>query len=192
MTLIRALIIAVLESLPAGAGAQQPPGLTLELRVDGALQRGGGLVVMVPRQLPAAEFRAARAGNDGAALRLTATLTRPVTFVHFDAPGADYAYDFHAASGAPLPRPEEQIGTAGAGNLYRLMPDGAVVAAELSMDHYIPGPDLTRGEALGLETSLLDFTIDPADCVTPAPGLRLCSPLADQIDRLLDRLRHSP
>ena len=192
MTLILALILAVLGSLPSGAGAQQSPALTLELRVDGALQRGGGLVVMVPRKLPAAEFRTARPLDSGAARRLTATLTRPVTFVHFDTPGTDYAYDFHTASGAPLPRPEEQIGTAGAGNLYRLMPDGAVVAAELSMDHYIPGPDLTRGEALGLESSLLDFIIDPADCVTPAPGLRLCSPPADQIDRLLDRLGRSP
>lgn len=60
------------------------------------------------------------------------------------------------------------------------------------MDHHIPGPDLTRGEALGLETSLLDFTVDPADCVTPTPGLRLCSPPADQIDRVLARLRRSP
>lgn len=120
------------------------------------------------------------------------TLTGRVTFVHFDTPGADYAYGFRAASGTPLSRPQEQIGTAGAGNLYHLAPGGDVVAAELSMDHHIPGADLTRAEALALETSLLDFTVDPADCNTPVPGLRLCSPPADQIDRVLARLRRSP
>lgn len=167
-------------------GEDDMPKIEVTFIVSDDLARKGGIVFVMPRKIDEDEFLSRYPAAGSGPILLTAELSSSVSFVHFDAPGRDYSYRFQRIENrAPLD--ERQIGIGGEGNIY-LDEAGEPVFAELSLDHYIYGTDISLADAQGLQTATGDFTIGPDKC-RRGDGVRVCVPGAEQVRSVLEQLR---